>query len=87
MQITRMAHEKLLAAAQYAKTETARAYSANQAFMRLSVKHQELEARHEEVLKNVGVLVTKVTIRDEALVQLALRLSFHGDAEPIAGTE
>gem|GEM_PF-2121319 len=47
----------------------------------------ELETSHKEVLKNVGVLATKVSIRDEALVQLALRLSFHGDAEPIAGTE
>jgi hypothetical protein len=87
MQISKLAYEKLLAAAQHAKAETARANEASHALMALGAKYEELKKTYDETREGLRASRVKVEIRDEALVQLALRLSFHGDAEPIAGTE
>jgi hypothetical protein len=87
MNITRIAHEKLLAAAAHAKAETARAEAAHRALLAIDAKYEDLKKSHEDALAQNMTLRGKVETRDEALVQLALRLSFHGDAEPIAGTE
>jgi capsid protein len=94
MQLTKMAYEKLLAAIDGEKKETADwRRAAEVASKRALDLGKELEAKadlerdHDSARKTIGLLATKVAVRDEALVQLALRLSFHGDPEPIAGTE
>ena len=91
--ITKLQHEKLLAAAAHERTETARAEATNRSFINLTEKYEDLKKSHGDALAQLMTLKRErdlhraVSERTEALAHLALRLSFHGDPEPIAGTE
>lgn len=87
MQLSKMNYEKLLAAAAHERAEASRANEASHSLVALGAKYEELKKTYDETREGLRASRVKVEIRDEALVQLALRLSFHGDAEPIAGTE
>ena len=79
MQISKMNHEKLLAAAQHAKAETARAAELQE---RVDSDERALKNLREQIaIATVArrVLLNQIGLRNETVIQLANRLRQYGD--------